>query len=269
MNATLEPREVERPFRKRWLRMTWQLFVRSPIRFGILIALLGWIDTTAVNLAYGFVVPRVWVDRVGMLCLPLLWVIVSAVARGADDHRQTWTALHELTRWRLWSKALMPGAVLIACSIVIFFVLQILFDFPAPAHPLAYSQKPGALLQTVAAQSFILSVAFGICYAPLLVFWPQLSFKETEKLSRSASALNNRSQINWLIIALLGVGLPLELVPTYGMGEAALLVFMGALNYVAYRDIVERRDENLPAKAPETAVPTTATATVDIMQARS
>jgi hypothetical protein len=43
-------------------------------------------------------------------------------------------------------------------------------------------------------------------------------------------------------------------IPSYGMTEAALLVFMGVLSYVAYRDIFERRDENFPAKAAIRAV---------------
>ncbi len=35
-------------------------------------------------------------------------------------------------------------------------------------------------------------------------------------------------------------------IPAYGMTTAAFLVFFGVLNYVAYRDIFERRGENLP-----------------------
>ncbi len=69
------------------------LFLRSPIRFGILIALLGSLDTTAVHLAQGYVVEKIWVDRLGTLALPLLWVLVSALARGADDRRVSMEAL--------------------------------------------------------------------------------------------------------------------------------------------------------------------------------
>jgi hypothetical protein len=38
----------------------------------------------------------------------------------------------------------------------------------------------------------------------------------------------------------------LDLIPSYGIGEAVWLVFMGTVSYVAYRDIFERRSENLP-----------------------
>jgi hypothetical protein len=246
MSATMEPREVEKPFKKRWLRMTWQLFVRSPIRFGILIALFGWVDSSAVKVADGFVIPRIWVSRSGMLLLPLLWVIVSAVAKGADDNGQTWTALRELSRVRLWVKALIPGVALIACSTAIFIILEAFFGAPTSPHPQASYHEPGMLLQTIAAQSWLVASVFGICYAPLVVFWPELSFRETHKLSQSASAINNSSQINWLVVGVFCVGLPIDLIPTYGLADAALLVFMGALNYVAHRDIFERRDENLP-----------------------
>jgi hypothetical protein len=242
----MEPRQVEKPFVKRWLRMTWQLFLRSPIRFGILIALFGWVDYSAVKVADGLVFPRIWVTRSGMLLLPLLWVVVGAVAKGADDSGQTWTALRELTQVRLWKKALIPGLVLIAWSVAIFIIFEAFFGSPASPPAQASVHEPGMLLQTVAAQGWLVASVFGICYAPLLVFWPQLSFKETEKLSRSASAINGSSQINWLIVGVLCVGAPLDLLPTYGLGDAALVVFMGTLNYVAYRDIFERRDENLP-----------------------
>ena len=35
---------------------------------------------------------------------------------------------------------------------------------------------------------------------------------------------------------------------------AAFIVFMGILNYVAYRDIFERRSENLPKTAARTLI---------------
>jgi hypothetical protein len=73
-NATLEPREVDQPFAQRWLRATLALFLRSPFRFGILIALLGCLDTSAVNFATGHVIEKVLVDRLGIVALPLLWV---------------------------------------------------------------------------------------------------------------------------------------------------------------------------------------------------
>ena len=87
MNATLDPRRVEQPFLARWLRMALELFIRSPWLLGSAIALLGWVDTSAVKLAGGYAVAQVWVDRLGLILLPALWVLVAALARTADDSR--------------------------------------------------------------------------------------------------------------------------------------------------------------------------------------
>jgi hypothetical protein len=246
MTATLEPREVEKPLWKRWLRMSWQLFVRSPVRFGILVALLGWADTSAVNHSHGFVIPRIWVARLGMLLLPALFAIVSAVARGADDVGQTWVVLRVFVHLRFWVKALVAGAALVAFEWLVFHALLFV---PDPFAKTMYSQKPGALLASFAAQTIFINWVLGICYAPLMVFWSELSFTETRKLSLSAAKVNNNKlQITNLIVVLVLVSIPLELIPSYGMTEAAMLVFIGILSYVAYRDIFERRDENFPAK---------------------
>lgn len=244
MTATFEPRAVERPFWKRWLKMSWQLLARSPVRFGLLIALLGWLDTTAVNLAFGHVIPKIWVQRLGMMLLPALFALIGAAARGADDHRQTWSVLRALLRFQFWVKAFVAGAAIVAFEWV---TRHAWLFFPDPSAKEVYSQESGALLTSFAAQTVLLVWVLGICYAPLMVFWPELSFQEARKLSQSASHMNNPSHILFLICGVLLVGLPLTLIPAYGMPEAAMLVFMGILGYVAYRDIFERRDENLPA----------------------
>jgi hypothetical protein len=245
MSATLEPREVEKPFWKRWLRMSWQLFVRSPVRFGILVALLGWVDSTAVKLSYGFVIPRIWVERLGMLLLPVLFAIVCAVARGADDARQTWRVLRGFIYMRFWGKALAGGLALALFEWVVYHALLLV---PDPGAKPLYSHESGALLTSFISKTVLVNWVLGICYAPLIVFWPELSFAETRKLSHSAATVNDRSRFTYLVCGVMLVGLPLTLIPSYGMTEAALLVFVGILSYVAYRDIFERRDENLPAQ---------------------
>ena len=52
-------------------------------------------------------------------------------------------------------------------------------------------------------------------------------------------------------ILVLTAGTIASAVPAYGMTTAAFLVFIGVLNYVAYRDIFERRSGNLPEQAAE------------------
>ncbi len=255
MSAIFEPREVEKPFRKRWLRMTWRLFVRSPVRFGILIAALGWMDTSAVNLAYRLVIPKVWAETLGMLVLPLLFALISAIARGADDTAKTWTALRQFLRPNVWVKAICAGAF-VAC-VKWAFSLLVSGLFELSPDPSTYSARPGKLLEIVSAQTWLITVFFGICFSPLIVFEPELSLVETRRLSQLASNINGWTKINWLYIGLLCCGLPALLIPAYGMTMAACLVFVGAVNYAAYRDIFERRDENLPAKvAIQTAMVT-------------
>ncbi len=250
MSAILEPRKVERPFWKRWLRMSWQLLARSPVRFGILIALLGWLDTSTVKVTDGFVIPKIWTQYLGMLLLPLLFAFISAVARGADDAAQTWKTLYVFTRARIWVGALGAGAALVALEVVIIYIMEgFLGSFSTYAK---YSHSPGALLTSFAAQTTLFSQFVGLCYSPLLVFWPDLSPKEARRLSRTATQVNNPKQMLNVVLIMLCIAWPLSLLPSYGMTEAAWLVFMGILNYVAYRDIFERRDENLPAKAATT-----------------
>jgi hypothetical protein len=63
------------------LRDTLELFIRSPLRFGLLIAALGGLDTSAVNMTEGLVIEKEWLQRFGMVLLPAVWTAVSAVAR--------------------------------------------------------------------------------------------------------------------------------------------------------------------------------------------
>src|ERR1700683_5061063 len=123
MATFLEPREVAKPFAKRRLRTTLQLFVRSPIRFSILIGLLGWLDASTIKVTDGFVIPKFWIQRLGMLLLPLLFAFISAVARGADDTAQTWETFYVFARARIWLGALGAGAALVALQVVIVYIM--------------------------------------------------------------------------------------------------------------------------------------------------
>ena len=52
-----------------------------------------------------------------------------------------------------------------------------------------------------------------------------------------------------LLVVLFLPSAALNLIPSYGIGEAVWLIFVGTLTYVAYRDIFERRTDNLPVAA--------------------
>jgi hypothetical protein len=149
MSLTLSPREVEKPFGVRWLRMTWQLVLRSPMRFSVVILILGGVDTVVVHLL--------------------------------EEARATRTLLTNLGMG-----ALAVGVGLVALNSAVWLLFS-------GAGKRDYQMLPGRML-----------VVAGVLQA---------------------------------------------FVPAYGMTMAAWLVFAGVLNYVAYRDIFERRSSPLPTPA--------------------
>jgi hypothetical protein len=256
MNDTLEPREVDKPFVRRWLGATLALFLRSPIRFGILIASLGGLDTTAVHIAQGYVVEKIWVDRLGTLALPLLWVLVSAVARGADDRRLSMEALCQLRRRTVWIGALAAGSIIASLEGIFGFAFQgIHTGLLGLPRSQPYLQNQGQFLDSIEASVIMIAGFAGLCYFPLLVLAPDISPREASQLSRKADQINGSIVLILLIGTLvLTADAVSSSVPAYGMTTAACLVFIGVLNYVAYRDIFERRSGNLPKQAAETQI---------------
>lgn len=240
MSQTLTPREVEKPFRMRWLRMALQLMLRAPVRFSVAILLLGCLDAFVLHLLPS-VIPGPWTRRLGMLLLPLAWVVIAALARGADNSAQNWKALTSLTRPLVWTAALAIGLGLITLDLVIQRLLFPGFDWHDEKMP------SGRVLSLTAAQAAMVMGAAGICFFPLLVLEPGLSFQEVRRLSLSATEINDRKTITWFMIGMMLVaGIADSCVPTYGFINAVWIVFVGVVNYVAYRDIFERRSENLP-----------------------
>jgi hypothetical protein len=261
MSATFEPREVEKPFRMRWVRMTLQLMLRAPLRFSIAILLLGFLDAFALNLLPG-AIPAPWAPRLGQMLLPLAWVVVAAMARGADDASQNWKALRSLNHPRVWMAALAIGIGLVTLSLVI---QRLLF----PELDLHDEQlRSGRILDLTGAQAWMVMTAGGICFFPLLVLEPALSFPEVLRLSKSATEINGRHAISkFMLILMCAAGVTEMLGRAWGLTSAVWIVFTGVINYVAYRDIFERRSENAPAAVASRA--TSAASTHGLTQAGS
>jgi hypothetical protein len=77
---------------------------------------------------------------------------------------------------------------------------------------------------------------------PLLALVPGLSAHHAITLARRADKMNGPVTILTMTgILAIGELYLASLVPPYGMTNAAFLVLFGVLNYVAYRDIFERR----------------------------
>jgi hypothetical protein len=250
MSTLLEPREVERPFGLRWLKTALQLVVRCPLRFGLLVALLAWLDSSVQSLADGVVIRKLWVNWAALLVLPLLYTFVSAIARGADDSRQTWQAFRAFLGRRLWAGALGAGALMVATQAVVLWLMQ------AEAYPASkYRNESGQFLASFEAQTCVVCMDLGLCFFPLLVLAPSLSASELRRLSRSAQAINGPKEFFRLLFIVVLPTAALNLVPSYGIGEAVWLVFMGTVSYVAYRDIFERRSGNVPMAEKAMPVP--------------
>jgi len=269
MSTPLEPREVDKPHLRRWLRATFDLFVRSPLRFGLLIAALGWLDTSAVKVTAGVVIEKQWVDRVGMVLLPVVWTAVSAVARGADDACQTWTAIRSLAKRRVLGGALRPGVEIAVWTWVVAWSLSGLVQVLMPARPDPYLGHSGELLESVGVQAVLVFGFVGLCYFPLLVLIPDISASAARHLSHRASLLNDRmTMLLFVGAAALIADRVASLFPAYGMTMATCIVFLGVFNYVAYRDIFERRSGNLPKAVASTArIDTGAQGTSDVPSA--
>ena len=255
MNVTLDPREVDRPFVQRWLRTSFALLIRCPFRFSILIAALGCLDTSAVNLANGYVIERIWVDRLGMITLPLLWVLVSGIARGADDNERTREALSNLCRGSVWIGALKVGVGMAVLSWATYSLLSG-FGALASRHPHPSLQHQGDFLSSIEAGVILIVAAGGITYCPLLALVPEISASEARSLSKKAERINGFITIITMTAVLaIGAIYLTSALPAYGMTTATFLVFFGILNYVAYRDMFERRDNNRPKQLVAPRIP--------------
>lgn len=180
-----------------------------------------------------------------MALLPLMWMVIAAVARGADQPKENWASLASLARPTVWLSALAIGLGLVTLDIAIERLL-----FPGTDwHDVKLVS--GRILKFTCLQAWLVMSAAGICFFPLLVLEPALSFQEVRRLSLSASEINGRDTIAWfmtfVLCGVLFVAQVIEaFVSTHGFTMAAGIVFMGVLNYVAYRDIFERRSADLP-----------------------
>jgi hypothetical protein len=242
---TLEPRKVDQPFIRRWLRSSFELVLRSPARFGVLIALLISLDSFAVNLAGAHHIEKMWVDTLGAFVLPLVLILVAAVARGADKKSQTWVALVQILRKTAWMGALGVGTIVTVLSWSIYSLIYGLGAALLLGQPGLYLQDQGQFLASVEASVLLSSIVVGPCYFPLLVLEPTMSPLHARDLSMRANELNDGFMVIVLILMLdLGAIALAAAVPAHGLTMAMCLALMGVLNYVAYRDIFEARGSN-------------------------
>lgn len=231
---TLEPRQVDRPFHWRWFGGALRLMLQSPLRFGMLIALLAFIDTSAAKYLQGIALPQALFEWTGLACLPVVWTLVSVLARAAERRGQTWPLLLDFGRSLAWCRALLAG-ILVAS--VIAAVTSLLNKAP---HGVA-DALPGKLLSSFATQCYLWWAFYGLCYCPLLVFIPELRGWRLFSLSHKADKINDYIPF-WLALYSGNLlALIIEEFLSYGIAAAVWLVYSGIVSYVAYKDIFECR----------------------------
>jgi hypothetical protein len=258
MNDTLEPREVERPFIGRWMRTTLGLIVRSPVQFGLIVVLLIGLDSAVVEFASGYRVEKLWANGLGSLLLGFTWVFIAALARGADEASRTLSALAQFIRPRVWMGAVASAAAAVCFELMVRWLLNGVtgLDRITGLHhgkPTPFLQHPGDFVSAISHDAMLFTAVFEPFYFPLLAAIPDISPLRALFLSMSAARKNGSMEI------LLGVGIVVvaaaalaQIAPVLGLIDAATVLFVGVFNYVAYRDVFERRSGNAPAikKAP-------------------
>ncbi|HEY1892530.1 MAG TPA: hypothetical protein VGG63_19190 [Steroidobacteraceae bacterium] len=229
MSETLEPRQVGKPFLGRWVRSTFALLAGSPWIFGAAVVLLAVLDLFYIDVTPVRLIDAGLTLVVGALLLPAFWIAMSLVSRRTDRTRDRSEQLEIVMPERVWGGGLLSGCVLAA--------VNWLFHWALSASP-AYAD----IIGSYAVNSLLLVASLGVCYFPLMALAPGLTMVEAWHLSRKASGLNS----GWVIVTFVTV-LSLvpdafaHAVPAGVIVTAAVLVFIGVFNYVAYLDIFERR----------------------------
>ena len=201
---TLEPRAVERPFHWRWLKAASLLMLKFPIRFGALIATLSFVDVTVAKHLQGYTLPKALYRWIGVAVLPVIWTLVATVAKGTEHPGKGWSSLLDFVRNRIWYRALLPGLLYFAIGICLSTVFQ---DFSNDDLELS----------------------------------PEFSGWKLHLLSHKATRLNDCLTFWVLLVSTSCIADVIEHFLSYGIAEAAGLVYSGVVGYVAYKDIFERQ----------------------------
>lgn len=242
MSTTLQPREVDKPFLWRWSRMALELVVHSPVRFGLVVALLGSLDTWTVNVAHEYVLPHALLVELGVGLLPALWTLVAALARSADKSLDIQQTVEGFACGAGWHGVLFAAAVLVGLQILEIGAVAVL---PQRFHDHTAFGLPGRFVSTFALYATFATAWLGSCYFPLLLHGAKAPWAVLYHLSRRAAQMNDNIIVMTFVGCVVIFADSLSAVmPAYGMTMACFLVFLGVFNYVGYRDIFEGRTRN-------------------------
>jgi hypothetical protein len=247
MSETLEPRQVDKPYLGRWVVATLALLVRSPASFGAAVALLAILELLGTYVVPVRLIGAGWALIAGALLLPVFWILLSLLSRQSDRAMGRSELLQHAVSGHTWRSGLLPGSLVAAAGWLLHW---------------AFSASP-VLTEVVGSCTWnclLLVAPLGVCYFPLIALAPGLTILEACQLSKKASRLNGESLIVMFVAALsLAADGFARAAPAGAIASAAIFVFIGVFNYVAYLDIFERRLEYAPqrvfASQPRRATP--------------
>lgn len=231
MSETLEPRKVERPFLGRWVVTALALLLRSPVSFGAAVALLAIFSLLGTGMVPARLIDAGWTLVAGSLLLPLFWVVLSLLARRSDRAVGRSELLQHASSRSVWGGGLLPGCLLASAGWLLHWTLW--------ASPFVAN-----FIGSYTWNCLLLIAPLGVCYFPLMALAPGLTVLEACQLSQKASRLNGE----WIIVLFVAaLSLTADAFARASPGgdiiSAAILVFIAVFNYVAYRDIFERRTD--------------------------
>lgn len=232
MSSEFKPREVEPQPHVRWAKATGVLITRSPVAFGVLLAGLLLVDPTVSSLVGPNPSREVLAlrDTLAALAAPFVLAAAVLVGRYAD--------LGQRPSLRIgWGRLGVLAAGLAAISLVLRAGLP-----SPPAQVIAedYAQLGGRLCMNWSVVQFL----HGGLVVPLVAIG-DVPLRRAWWLSFEAVTINELLQVDlFAMVAVMVVATNLWM--PYGIPVAALFIFLGAYQYVAYRDIFEQRANNAP-----------------------
>ncbi len=231
MSETLEPRKVEKPFLGRWVMTALALLVRSPASFGAAVALLAISGLLGTEIVPARLIDAGWTLVVGSLLLPVIWVVLSLLSRRSDRALGRSELLQHAASRTAWGGGLLPGCVLASAGWLLHWALS-------------GSPVLAGFVGSCTWNCAVLVAALGVCYFPLMALVPGLTVLDACQLSKKASRLNGEWMIVLFVVALsLTADGFARAGPVGEIVSAAIVIFIGVFNYVAYRDIFERRTD--------------------------
>lgn len=241
-SSPFQPRKVDPDPYRRWAQAAAALIGRSPLAFVALLAALLLVDWALclVAAAWPGQASAVLRDGISGLGAPFVFATGVAVARFAD-------------RWKPAAlKAAAPRLAVISAVLVVIAVLTRL-STPEWFSLREASQAHGPFMRwlcwswalTIVPLGFFVIPLLALAGAPMLQAW---------ELSHDATTLNHlRGDVLWII----GLPVAVGVLPPFGIPGGVLIVFLAAVQYVAYRDVFEHRADNFPRTAA-VAAPATA-----------